>query len=182
MDYGKDTQNYTQIKTWYMLLALATIVKTGFMLKSLGCPQHLCHFLFLEFITLYSKHIVTFYFCRKKDSKTYQGTTWQIKFELKNIDKDHTYTLRVAIASATFAELQVRVNDANASPLFTSGLIGRDNSIARHGIHGLYWLFNVEVAGSKLVEGENTLFLTQPRSISPFQGIMYDYIRFEAPS
>ncbi|KAL0812927.1 hypothetical protein Bca101_069370 [Brassica carinata] len=119
---------------------------------------------------------------RKKESKTYQGTTWQIKFELKNIDKDHIYTLRVAIASATFAELQVRVNDANASPLFTSGLIGRDNSIARHGIHGLYWLFNVDVAGSKLVEGENTLFLTQPRSVSPFQGIMYDYIRFEAPS
>lgn len=78
--------------------------------------------------------------------------------------------------------MKIRVNDANASPLFTSGLIGRDNSIARHGIHGLYWLFNVEVAGSKLVEGENTLFLTQPRSTSPFQGIMYDYIRFEAPS
>lgn len=36
MDYGKDTPNYTPIKTWYMLLALATIVKTGFMLKSLG--------------------------------------------------------------------------------------------------------------------------------------------------
>lgn len=78
--------------------------------------------------------------------------------------------------------MKIRVNDANASQLFTSGLIGRDNSIARHGIHGLYWLFNVEVAGSKLVEGENTLFLTQPRSTSPFQGIMYDYIRFEAPS
>lgn len=49
-----------------------------------------------------------FSFHRKKDSKTYQATTWQIKFELKNIEKNHTYTLRVAIASATFSELQVR--------------------------------------------------------------------------
>lgn len=77
---------------------------------------------------------------------------------------------------------QVRLNDMNANPpLFSSGQIGRDNSIARHGIHGLYWLFNIEVPGTLLVEGENTIFLTQPKSTSPFQGIMYDYIRLEGP-
>ena len=71
MDYGKDTPNYTPIKTWYMLLALATIVKTGFMLKSLGFPQHLSHFLFLQFITLYSKHIILlrFIFVEKRIAK-----------------------------------------------------------------------------------------------------------------
>ena len=146
---------------------------------------------------------------RKKDNNTYQGTTWQIKFTLDTVDQIGTYKLRVAIASATLSELQVqnsmilffsifyvnshlkglmffiykvRVNDPKANPPhFTSGLIGRDNTIARHGIHGLYWLYSVNVLGNLLVEGENTIFLTQPRSTSPFQGILYDYIRLEAP-
>ncbi|KAM4087241.1 hypothetical protein ACJW30_10G163100 [Castanea mollissima] len=118
---------------------------------------------------------------RKKDNNTYQGTTWQIKFNLDNVNRNATYKLRVALASATLSELQVRVNDPKANPLFSSGLIGKDNSIARHGIHGLYWLYNVDVPGGRLVEGDNTIFLTQPRSASPFQGIMYDYIRLEGP-
>ncbi|XP_042987173.1 rhamnogalacturonate lyase-like [Carya illinoinensis] len=119
---------------------------------------------------------------KKKDSNTYQGTTWQIKFTLDNLDPDGTYKLRLALASSTLSELQVRVNDPKANPpLFSSGLIGRDNSIARHGIHGLYWLYNVDVPGGQLVQGDNTIFLTQPRSSSPFQGIMYDYIRLEGP-
>ncbi|GMY17460.1 probable rhamnogalacturonate lyase B [Fagus crenata] len=119
---------------------------------------------------------------RRKDDNTHEGTTWQIKFKLNSVDHRSTYKLRVALASATLAELQVRVNNPTAKrPLFTSGLIGRDNSIARHGIHGLYWLYNVNVPGAQLVEGENTIFFTQPRNTSPFQGLMYDYIRLEGP-
>ncbi|KDP41513.1 hypothetical protein JCGZ_15920 [Jatropha curcas] len=120
---------------------------------------------------------------RQKDDGTHVGTTWQIKFKLAEIDHKSTFKLRVALASATLAELQVRVNDQNAPrPLFTTGLIGRDNSIARHGIHGLYWLYNVNIPGARLVEGENTIFLTQPRCTSPFQGLMYDYLRLEGPA
>ncbi|CAA0843326.1 Rhamnogalacturonate lyase family protein [Striga hermonthica] len=120
---------------------------------------------------------------RKKDNNTYQGTTWQIKFALDSVDQNGTYKLRVALASATLAELQVRVNNPSTTrPLFSSGLIGRDNSIARHGIHGLYWLYNIDIGGGMLVQGDNTIYLTQPRSQSPFQAIMYDYIRLEAPS
>lgn len=119
---------------------------------------------------------------RKKDDNTHEGTTWQIRFKLNNVDRNGTYKLRVAIASATLAELQVRVNDPKTRrPLFTTGLIGRDNSVARHGIHGLYWLHSINIPGDRLVEGDNTLFLTQPRCTSPFQGIMYDYIRLEGP-
>ncbi|XP_055960248.1 probable rhamnogalacturonate lyase B isoform X2 [Mercurialis annua] len=119
---------------------------------------------------------------RRKDDGTHVGTTWQIKFKLDKVDQKNSYKLRVALASATLAELQVRVNDPNAArPLFTTGLIGRDNSIARHGIHGLYWLYNVNIAGARLVDGENTIFLTQPRCGSPFLGLMYDYIRLEGP-
>ncbi|KAH1253163.1 Rhamnogalacturonate lyase [Glycine max] len=117
---------------------------------------------------------------RKKDDNTYQGTTWQIKFKLDNVNKSSSYKLRVALASAALSELQVRVNNPKAPrPLFSSGLIGRDNSIARHGIHGLYWLYNVDMPGTQLVEGDNTIFLTQTRGNGPFQAIMYDYIRLE---
>lgn len=77
---------------------------------------------------------------------------------------------------------KVRVNDPNANrPLFTTGLIGRDNAIARHGIRGLYLLYHVNIPGTRFIEGENTIFLKQPRCTSPFQGIMYDYIRLEGP-
>ncbi|KAJ0086595.1 hypothetical protein Patl1_08702 [Pistacia atlantica] len=118
----------------------------------------------------------------RKTGDTYQGTTWQIKFKLDKLDQSSNYKLRVAIASATLAELQVRVNDPNTNrPLFTTGLIGRDNAIARHGIHGLYWLYHVNIPATKLIEGENTIFLKQPRCTSPFQGFMYDYIRLEGP-
>ncbi|XP_058081210.1 uncharacterized protein LOC131229307 isoform X1 [Magnolia sinica] len=117
---------------------------------------------------------------RKKDDKSYQATTWQIKFTLDTVVQSRTYKLRLVIASANVSELQVRFNDPRANPPhFTTGLIGEDNSIARHGIHGLYWLFNIDVPSSVLLGGDNTIFLTQARSVSPFQGIMYDYIRLE---
>ncbi|CAM8914308.1 unnamed protein product [Rhodiola kirilowii] len=119
---------------------------------------------------------------RRTNEGQFVGTTWQIRFQLSGVDKNGNYKLRIAIASATYAELQVRVNDPNAPrPLFTSGLIGRDNSIARHGIHGIHWLYNIDVPGSKLNEGENTIFLTQPRCQGPFLGLLYDYLRLESP-
>ncbi|KAL8494755.1 hypothetical protein ACS0TY_025558 [Phlomoides rotata] len=118
----------------------------------------------------------------RKKQNTYQGTTWQIKFVLDNVNQSGMYKLRVAIASASLAELQVRVNNPQANrPLFSSGLIGRDNAIARHGIHGIYWLYSIDIQGGVLVQGENTIYFTQPRNQSPFQGLMYDYIRLEAP-
>ncbi|XVE95154.1 hypothetical protein REPUB_Repub02eG0072000 [Reevesia pubescens] len=119
---------------------------------------------------------------RKIGDNAYQGTTWQIKFKLDNVNQSGIYKLRVALASATLAELQVRVNDPNTNrPLFTTGLIGRDNAIARHGIHGIYMLYNVDIPGARLVIGDNTIFLKQPRCNGPFQGFMYDYIRLEGP-
>ncbi|GLT93697.1 hypothetical protein SLE2022_114760 [Rubroshorea leprosula] len=130
----------------------------------------------------YSKDWFFAQLVRKIGENTYQGTTWQIKFKLENVDQSGTYRLRVAIASATLSELQVRVNDPTTNrPLFTTGLIGRDNAIARHGIHGLYMLYSVDIPGARFVEGENTIFFKQPRCNGPFQGIMYDYIRLEGP-
>ncbi|XP_065847851.1 probable rhamnogalacturonate lyase B isoform X2 [Euphorbia lathyris] len=119
---------------------------------------------------------------RKKDDGTYEGTTWEIKFKLGKLDKTATYKLQLALATANVAQLQIRANDAKAKdPLFSSGEIGHDNTIARHGIHGLYRLYGIEIQGTELVEGDNSLFLTQTNTTTPVQGLMYDYIRFEAP-
>ncbi|KAK6130747.1 hypothetical protein DH2020_035505 [Rehmannia glutinosa] len=116
------------------------------------------------------------------DDKAYQATTWQIKFNLDAIEPNGTYTLRLALASAAQAELQVRINNPNENPpLFTTGLIGKDNTIARHGIHGLYRLYNVGLPNTSLVQGDNTIYLTQSNATGPFQGVMYDYIRLEGP-
>ncbi|KAF5462025.1 hypothetical protein F2P56_018067 [Juglans regia] len=119
---------------------------------------------------------------RKVDEDTYQGTTWQIKFQLPQVDTIGVYKLRLALATVNASELQVRVNDPEANPpMFTTGVIGHDNTIARHGIHGLYRLYNIEVPGALLLTGDNTIFLTQTSVTGPLQGIMYDYIRFEGP-
>ncbi|KAH6788535.1 Rhamnogalacturonate lyase family protein [Perilla frutescens var. frutescens] len=120
---------------------------------------------------------------RRKEVNSYEATTWQIKFKLAAVEPNGKYYLRLALASANQAELQVRINDRDQNPpLFTSGLIGKDNAIARHGIHGLYWMFNVEIPSTSFIKGSiNTIYFTQPIATSPFQGIMYDYIRLEGP-
>ncbi|XP_022980944.1 probable rhamnogalacturonate lyase B isoform X1 [Cucurbita maxima] len=116
------------------------------------------------------------------DNNTYVGTTWKIEFKIDSPDTHGTYKLRLALATAHAAELQVRVNDAQTvTPLFTTGVIGKDNTIARHGIHGLYRFYTVDIPGSELVAGNNTIFLTQTNDQGPFVGIMYDYIRLEGP-
>lgn len=66
-------------------------------------------------------------------------------------------------------------------PYFTTKRIGDDNIIARHGIHGLYWLFSIQLPSVHLVKGDNTLYLRQSRFGSLFEGVLYDYIRLESP-
>ncbi|KAG5001556.1 hypothetical protein JHK87_022628 [Glycine soja] len=77
---------------------------------------------------------------------------------------------------------KVRLNNPVARPPhFSTGLIGRDNSVARHGIHGLHRPYSIEVPSYLLVEGTNTIYLRQSKGLSPFLGVMYDYIRLERP-
>lgn len=77
---------------------------------------------------------------------------------------------------------KIQVNNPEKKPaVFTTGQIGHDNAIARHGIHGLYRLYGVDISGSLLMEGENSIFLSQIISSSSFNGVMYDYIRLEGP-
>ncbi|KAI9111331.1 hypothetical protein K1719_017021 [Acacia pycnantha] len=120
---------------------------------------------------------------RNVGENKYQATTWQIQFELQHRDQlEGNYTLRLALASATNSKLQVWFNEQGEKRhLFKTGLLRGDNAIARHGIHGLYWLFSVDVPRDHLVEGNNTMYLKQPLALTPFQGLMYDYIRLERP-
>lgn len=75
----------------------------------------------------------------------------------------------------------MRLNDRTGMPQFSTGRIGGDNAIARHGIHGLYWLFTINIPSNTLHKGNNTIYLTQTKSTNSFQGVMYDYIRLESP-
>ncbi|KAL5556635.1 hypothetical protein UlMin_038871 [Ulmus minor] len=119
---------------------------------------------------------------RNMGNETYKPTTWQIVFDLENVLRPANYTLQLALASATNIDLQIRINDPNADPPhFKTGVIGRDNAIARHGIHGLYWFYSINLPSYLFRHGSNTIFLAQTKSDGAFSGLMYDYIRLEGP-
>lgn len=120
---------------------------------------------------------------RNVDDSTYAPTTWQIVFNLPYVNwRGSSYTLQLALASASRANLQVRINYENSRPVFSTGNIGKDNAIARHGIHGAYRLYSINVPGRLLRIGTNTIYLRQTKASGPFEGVMYDYIRLEEPS
>nr|VDD05865.1 unnamed protein product [Brassica rapa] len=118
---------------------------------------------------------------RNIGGSTYVPTTWQIVFELPYVNWRGSYTLQIALSSAARANLQVRFNNEYSRPLLSAG-VGRDNAIARHGIHGAYHLYSIDVPGRLLRTGTNTIYLRQSKAVGPFEGLMYDYIRLEEPS
>lgn len=60
--------------------------------------------------------------------------------------------------------------------------LGTDNTVCRHGIHGLYRLFSIDLSSSLLVRGDNSLYLAQTRGGDALCGILYDYLRLEGPA
>ncbi|KAF0907270.1 hypothetical protein E2562_015772 [Oryza meyeriana var. granulata] len=118
----------------------------------------------------------------RKQGDGYAPTTRQIRFSLDHVVPDGTYTLRIALAAAHMSRLQLQVNGATSEVLTTPAAFGDGNAIARHGIHGVQWSMEFAIKGYMLEEGENVVFITQTRALSPFFGVMYDYIRLEGPS
>ncbi|CAK9146867.1 unnamed protein product [Ilex paraguariensis] len=108
----------------------------------------------------------------RRGANKYLPSTWKIKFNLSSGTRG-TYTLRLAVASATGSDLQTMV--------FQVLNLGTDNTVCRHGVHGLYRLFNVDITSSLLMEGDNSILLTQARGGDALCGIIYDCIRLEAP-
>lgn len=112
----------------------------------------------------------------------YLPTTWTIKFNLNSVTGG-TYKLRLAVASATRSDLQVHINSLDQEHLvFQVMNLGTDNTVCRHGIYGLYRLFNFDISSSLLLKGDNSMYLTQARGGDALCGILYDYIRLEAPA
>ncbi|XP_039009632.1 rhamnogalacturonate lyase-like [Hibiscus syriacus] len=131
----------------------------------------------------YSKDWFFAHVPRNVGNNTERATTWQIRYNLQEVNEARNYTLQLALAAASYAEVQVRFNDPNATePHFTTSRVGCDNAVPRHGIHGLYRFYSINVPGNKFQRGENTIFLTQTRSKDPFEAVMYDYIRLEGPA
>jgi rhamnogalacturonan endolyase len=73
------------------------------------------------------------------------------------------------------------VNRPDGRAQFKSASFGDTNAIARHGIHGFQWNYEVPIPGQLLHQGENTIFLSQSFGGFPFNNIMYDYLRLEGP-
>lgn len=114
-------------------------------------------------------------------------TTRRTRFGLSSVVADGTYTLRVALAVAHMSRPQVRVNGATVTRrgssadgrMFVTPDFGDGSAIARHDEQGTWWSFEFRIEGYLLMEGENTISITQVRAFSEFMGIMYDYIRLE---
>ncbi|KAK8606949.1 hypothetical protein V6N13_052701 [Hibiscus sabdariffa] len=133
-------------------------------------------------VSNYSKDWFFAHVPRNVGNNTNRPTTWQIRFNLQEVKEAGNYTLQLALAAASYAEVQVRFNDPNSRPYFTTMRIGLDNVVPRHGIHGLYRFYSINVPGNRFQRGENTIFLTQSRSQVSFEAVMYDYIRLEGPA
>ncbi|PNT64234.1 hypothetical protein BRADI_4g26420v3 [Brachypodium distachyon] len=124
-----------------------------------------------------------------QQQQQYAPTTRQIKFALAAVASDGNYTLRIALAAAQMARLRIEVNPPplesgktrRPAAVFTTPEFGEGNAIARHGDHGTWWSFEFGIQGRMLVEGENVISITQVRAFGAFLGVMYDYIRLEAP-
>ncbi|KXG27673.1 probable rhamnogalacturonate lyase C [Sorghum bicolor] len=133
-----------------------------------------------------SNHSKDWFFAHvtRKVGNGYVPTTRQIRFNLQGrVVANGTYTLRIAVAAAQMSRLQVQVNGGGGGGVFTTPEFGGGNAIARHGIHGgVQRSFELPVRGEQLREGENSISITQTRAFGPFLGVMYDYIRLEAPA
>ncbi|OAE28694.1 hypothetical protein AXG93_2091s1000 [Marchantia polymorpha subsp. ruderalis] len=109
---------------------------------------------------------------RRHSDGTYTATRWQIKFELSSFDESKgAYKLRMAIAQAQVSAIQVRVNDVSSKPVYETPAFGKDNAIARHGIQGIYVLYNIDIPAADLKKGNNSIYLTQRKASGPYMGL-----------
>lgn len=77
--------------------------------------------------------------------------------------------------------MQVWVIDSAMKPAYKRPAFGKDNAIARHDIHGLYALYNIDIPAADLRKGDNIIYLTQRKASGPFNEVMYDYLRLKSP-
>lgn len=112
---------------------------------------------------------------------------WHIKFNLPSAPLTGNATLNTAWAGASYAAIQVFVNDPNMlnSPLrdFYPSVPAGANSLIRQGIHDKYGVDHTPIPASKLVAGNNDITLVQRRAVATTSSYaMYDYLDLELPT
>jgi len=103
------------------------------------------------------------------------GTTWTILFDLDALPGSGTATLRIALAAATKADLEITLNGRAIGQIQT----GHDSAMIRAGIHGQYSQTDIRFGASLLKKGRNQLTLTQHAGGNVQKSIMYDCLRLE---
>jgi rhamnogalacturonan endolyase len=103
------------------------------------------------------------------------GTTWRVRFAMPAAPSGGTATLRVALAGAHRAALNIAVNGRRVAQLKPD----LDNAMVRAGIHGQYELDDVTFNASLLRAGENTITFEQARGGNNLFNVMYDALRLE---
>ncbi|CAN1323254.1 Rhamnogalacturonate lyase [Linum perenne] len=133
-----------------------------------------------------SDHTKDWYFAHVTSRETkdgYRATNRMINFEMQEVLAGRNYTFRMVLAAAFDSKIEVTFNYPKVRyPVYTTERVGTDNAIARHGNHGLQWIYSINVPWNVLFKGTNTLVLRQTHGMGPFNGVMYDYLRFEGPS
>ncbi|KAK6917277.1 Rhamnogalacturonan lyase, domain III [Dillenia turbinata] len=74
----------------------------------------------------------------------------------------------------------IGISDPKKDWFFAHVARSPDNTVCRHGIHGFYKLFSVDISSSWLTNGDNLTYLTQAREGDSLCSILYDYLRLEA--
>src|SRR6202012_2121759 len=112
---------------------------------------------------------------------------WNIQFTLAKAPLSGNATLNIAWAGASYAAIQVFVNDPNMlhtvfRDFYPSVPAGADTLI-RQGIHDKYGVDHTSIPVSKLVAGTNIITLVQRRAVTDTVSyVMYDYLDLELPT
>jgi hypothetical protein len=96
-------------------------------------------------------------------------------------------TLNIAWAGASYAAIQVFVNDPNMKSTvfrdFYPNVPAGADTLVRQGIHDKYGVDHTSIPVSKLVAGTNTITLVQRRAVTDTVSyVMYDYLDLELPT
>jgi rhamnogalacturonan endolyase len=103
------------------------------------------------------------------------GTTWNILFDTPQPPPSGTATLRLALAAAQNAVLNITINGQPVGRFRTAA----DNAMIRAGIHGQYAEQDIPFNATLLKPGRNIIGLTQSAGGNAQKSVMYDCVRLE---
>ena len=103
------------------------------------------------------------------------GTKWTVLFDLDALPSPGTATLRIALAAAARADLEIALNGRTIGQIKTDN----DSAMIRAGIHGQYSQTIIRFSTNLLKKGRNQLTLIQHAGGNIQKCVMYDCLRLE---